>query len=76
MTPELSRGIPAVIDKMESDAAVIRMDDGQLLRVPRSELPEKARPGERLRILTLVTDTDDASATMARDLLNELLNGT
>ncbi|MBI4142710.1 DUF3006 domain-containing protein [Candidatus Uhrbacteria bacterium] len=62
------------IDRLETDVAVLRNDDGQELAVPIAELPDGVGEGDVLEVRfgQDVEATDDRAAR-ARDVLNEIL---
>lgn len=64
-----------VIDRIEENKAVIKLDDGQQVIWPVSELPEGLTEGNNLR-LVLYTAPDDTKnqEEMARAILNKILN--
>lgn len=62
------------VERLDDTRALLRVDDGQTLTVPRSELPASVREGDVLA-LHITTDAEDRS-TQARAILNELLSGT
>ena len=63
-----------VIDRVEGDKAVIKLDDGQQVIWPVSDLPEGLTEGNNLRlvIFTAQDDTREREA-LARQILNEIL---
>ncbi|MBI4276567.1 DUF3006 domain-containing protein [Candidatus Uhrbacteria bacterium] len=65
---------PITLDRFEGAIAVLKADDGQELRWPRTELPEGAAIGAvfSLGLLTNKELTDER-ARFAKTLLNEIL---
>ncbi|MDZ4229712.1 MAG: DUF3006 domain-containing protein [Candidatus Veblenbacteria bacterium] len=66
--------VMATIDRFEGEQAVVRLDDGQELVLPRAELPTDAGEGARLTLRFLSATEDEAArAQQARQLLTDLL---
>ena len=66
-------------DHIEDKIAVLRTEQGEALRVPRSELPDEIEEGDTIDLQFHFTGTtsepkDDTNNTNARSVLNELLN--
>lgn len=63
-----------VIDRFEGQKAVIKLDDGQQVIWPASELPERLTEGDNLR-LVLSTSRDGTAEReeMAKAVLNKIL---
>lgn len=66
--------LPAVLDRLEGDQAVIVIDSGQTLVWPAASLPEGAAAGSCLR-LTLQTDqlAQQERTELAKAILKEIL---
>lgn len=66
--------ITATIDRFEANLAVVRLDDGQEINIPKSELPSDAGEGARL-VLNFGHEVEDEAlrAERARQLLSDLL---
>ncbi len=66
--------ILATIDRFESNLAVIRLDNGQEIIIPRTEVPNGVGEGGRL-ILNLTHEAEDEAGrtARARQLLSDLL---
>jgi hypothetical protein len=63
-----------VIDRLEGDKAVIRLDDGQQVIWPMADLPEGAAEGEAVRLVLYTAKDDQAEREqMAKTILNEIL---
>lgn len=62
------------IDRFEGDVAVIELESGDVMRVPRAELPEETVEGDTVELtFGLNPAATDRRAQQARDILNELL---
>lgn len=63
-----------VIDRIEEDKAIIKLDDGQQVIWPASDIPEGLTEGDNLR-LVLYTASDDTAEReeMAKAILNKIL---
>lgn len=63
------------LDRLEEDKAVIKLDDGQQVIWPVSDLPEGLTEGDNLR-LVLYTDQQETEERekLAKTILNEILN--
>lgn len=46
----------AVIDRFEGDFAVVQRDDGKILNIKKSLLPEKAREGDVIDLNKMIVD--------------------
>jgi hypothetical protein len=67
-------GLGATIDRFEEGVGILRLDDGQELDVPMSELPPGLHEGSRLNLSFIHTADDEIKkAEQARKLLNDLL---
>jgi len=63
-----------VIDRIEENKAVIKLDDGQQVIWPVSDLPEGLTEGDSLRLVILTAEEDgDAREKLAKQILNEIL---
>jgi len=63
-----------VIDRIEEQRAVIKLDDGQQVIWPASELPERLTEGDNLRlVLSTVGDVTAEREEMAKAVLNKIL---
>jgi hypothetical protein len=63
-----------VIDRIEEQRAVIKLDDGQQVIWPASELPERLTEGDNLRLaLSIAGDGSTEREEMARAILNKIL---
>ncbi|NIW00205.1 DUF3006 family protein [Candidatus Saccharibacteria bacterium] len=63
-----------VIDRFEENKAVIKLDDGQQVIWPASELPERLTEGDNLRlVLSTVGDGTAEREEMAKAVLNKIL---
>ena len=63
-----------VIDRIEEQRAVIKLDDGQQVIWPASELPERLTEGDNLRlVLSTVGDGTAEREEMAKAVLNKIL---
>lgn len=72
MNKELFR--KGVIDRFEGDRAVIRLDDGQNIIWPVSDLPEGLAEGAAVRLVLYTSETDEAEREkLAKTILNEIL---
>ena len=64
------------IDRFEGDVAVIELESGEIMRVPRAELPEETAEGDMVELTFGINPAaTDRRAQQARDVLNELLGG-
>lgn len=73
MTPTPLPLLEATIDRVENAIAVLRLTDGQELRVPSHLLPD-THVGVRVTLSLLVNaEADAARNAQARSVLNELL---
>jgi len=63
-----------IIDRFEENKAVIKLDDGQQVIWPASELPERLTEGDNLRlVLSTVGDVTAEREEMAKAVLNKIL---
>ncbi|MDO8462981.1 MAG: DUF3006 domain-containing protein [bacterium] len=63
------------VDRFENDIAVIELENGETIRIPRTELPEETAEGDVLDLTFGSTPTEtDRRAQRAKDILNELLS--
>ncbi len=63
-----------VIDRFEENKVVIKLDDGQQVIWPASELPERLTEGDNLRlVLSTVGDGTAEREEMAKAVLNKIL---
>lgn len=66
--------VAASVDRLESERAVLILDDGQKLDWPASELPADVSEGARVKLVLLSAKTEqEAREKMAKDILNEIL---
>lgn len=65
-----------VIDRLEGDRAVVRLEDGQDIVWPTDRLPEGAGAGSVVTV-TLASEQDATASrsARARDVLNEIFRG-
>lgn len=62
------------IDRFEGDIAVLELESGETMRIPKSELPEETAEGDVVELTFGMNPvTTDRRAQRARDVLNELL---
>ena len=62
------------LDRFEGDTAIVLLDNGQQIDIPKSELPPEAHEGARLVLNFIHTHEDEAKrADQARQLLTDLL---
>ncbi len=67
--------VGGVIDRFEGQAAVIKLDDGQLLNWPRPKLSAGMKEGSAVRLFISTSLTEDQErAKIAKSLLNEILS--
>lgn len=65
----------AIIDRVEEQFAVLRLDDGQELRVNRAELPFGTEEGASVALhITSEDDLEKKHQELAEALLNEIFN--
>ena len=65
----------AILDRFEENFAVLHLDDGQELSVPKTALPENTREGAALFLLITENATEEAHREkLAKSILNEILN--
>ena len=63
-----------VIDRIEENKAVIKLDDGQQVIWPASDLPEGLTEGDNLRLVLYMASNDTAEQEeMAKAILNKIL---
>ena len=69
--------INGTIDRFEDEQAVVITSDGQKIILPKKLLGPRAREGQALK-LAIVEDgaRTEASAEIAKHLLNEILKGS
>lgn len=65
----------AIIDRFETTFAVLRMESGQELTVPKAELPKDVHEGTALFLLFSENATEEEHREkLAKSILNEILN--
>ena len=70
----LGMAIAVTIDRFEGEMAVVLLDNGQQIDIPKSELPSGVHEGARLVLNFIHTHEDEAKrADQARQLLTDLL---
>jgi len=63
-----------VIDRFEGDKTVIKLDDGQQVIWPASDLPEGLTEGDNLRLVILTAEHEgEERERIAKQILNEIL---
>ena len=63
-----------VIDRFEGDKTVIKLDDGQQVIWPVSDLPEGLTEGDSLRLVILTAEEEgEERERIAKHILNEIL---
>lgn len=66
--------IIVTIDRLEGEMAIIRLNDGQEINLPISELPAGAQEGSKLAMsLVHLAEEESKQIERARQLLNDLL---
>ncbi|MEW6610484.1 MAG: DUF3006 domain-containing protein [Patescibacteria group bacterium] len=69
--------VPAVIDRFEGMAAVVRVEGGQELKWPVKKLPNHAKEGTVVRLTLSTTASEEVEREqLAKAILNELLKRT
>lgn len=64
-----------IIDRFEGGAAVLRLEGGQELTVPKEELPKDVKEGATLFFLISQSPSEEeAREKLAKSILNEILN--
>lgn len=64
----------AVLDRFEGGAAVLRIEGGQELTIPKEELPKGAKEGSALfLIISDSASEEEAREKLAKSILNEIL---
>lgn len=65
----------AVLDRWEDASAVLRLENGQELVVPKDELPKDVKEGAALFLLISESKSEEeAREKLAKSILNEILN--
>jgi hypothetical protein len=66
--------LTGVLDRIEEDKAIIRLDDGQEILWPKSKLPEESKEGEviKIKLSTNRNDTEEREK-IVKKLLEEIL---
>lgn len=65
----------ATLDRLEENNAVLRLEGGQELVVPKEELPKNAHEGSALFLLISQSNSEEeAREKLAKSILNEILN--
>ena len=66
--------VRGVVDRIEGDKAIIRLDDGQEIAWSKGNLPPDACEGSAVRVLVTTAQEDTAERIrIAKALLNEIL---
>ena len=62
------------LDRFEGDAAVLELESGDTMRVPRSALPTETHEGDVIEMtLGINPAATDGRTHQAKDILNEIL---
>jgi ribosomal protein S1 len=64
----------ATVESVSNDQAIVRFEDGQMLRIPVSAIEGDSVSGQDVRVIVVRPTAEDAGRQLlARDLLNEIL---
>lgn len=65
----------AVLDRFEGGSAILRLEGGPELVIPKEELPKEAKEGAALFLLiSQSASEEEAREKLAKSILNEILN--
>ncbi|OGL67094.1 hypothetical protein A3B21_04785 [Candidatus Uhrbacteria bacterium RIFCSPLOWO2_01_FULL_47_24] len=65
----------AILDRFEGSSAILRIEGGQELVMPKEELPKEAKEGAALFLMiSQSASEEEAREKLAKSILNEILN--